>query len=113
MTFDYGDYASVDAIEGKPELARRLYEKALAFHPDARAYLGLGMQLQKAGRFEASVGVLNEALEHFRDDAQLHICLGVSCMNLERYADALRYLEPFGHLEQAQRFLQICRQALK
>ena len=112
MTFDHGDYAGVEAIEGKRGIARGLYEKALAYHPDARAYLGLGMQLQKAGRLEASVQLLSEALENFPGDAQLNICLGVSYMNLERYGDALECFEPFKEMEQARHFMQICRQAL-
>jgi len=113
MTFDHGDYSTVDAINGKGAIARKLYEKALAYHPDARAYLGLGMQLQKAGRLQASVKLLAEATEHFPDDEKLNVCLGVSYMNLERYDDALGCFEPFRSSGQARHFLQICRQNRK
>ena len=113
MTFDHGDYAAVDEIPAKQEIARNLYQKALSYHPDARAYLGLGLLLQKAGRFEASTKLLGEGTGHFPADEQLNVCLGVSYMNLERYEDALNCFEPFGHSKQAQGFIQACRQALR
>ena len=108
MTFDHGDYARVDTIPKKEEITRKLYQKALSFFPDARAYLGLGIQLQKAARPEASIELLNEALEHFSDDEQLNICLGVSYMNLERYEDALRCFEPFQQPENVRNFIAEC-----
>ncbi len=113
MTLDHGEYAAVEAIEGKQALARQLYEKALGYHPDVRAYLGLGMQLQKTGRLEESAELLAEATQRFPGDSQLHVCLGVSYMNMERYPEALRCFEPFPQDEQTRRFIQICRQALK
>ena len=113
MTFDHGDYASVDAIEDKDAIARRLYEKALTYHPDARAYLGLGMQLQKAGRLDDSLNLLTKATELFPGNAQLNICLGVSYLNLERFEDALDCFEPFKQEDQARRFIEICRQSLR
>ncbi len=113
MTFDHGDYAVVDEIPAKQEIARNLYQKALSYHPDARAYLGLGLLLQKAGRFEASAKLLGEGAGHFPADEQLNVCLGVSYMNLERFEDALGCFEPFGHSKQAQGFIQACRQALR
>jgi radical SAM superfamily enzyme YgiQ (UPF0313 family) len=113
MTFDHGDYATIDAIEGKSGIARQLYERALQYHPDPRAYLGLGMQLQKNGRMEDCARLLGEATAHFPNHEQLNICLGVSFMNMERYEDALRCFEPFAHDQQTMRFLQICRQALR
>ena len=113
MTFDHGDYANIEAIEEKSEIARRLYEKALSYHPDARGYLGLGMQLQKSGSLEASVKLLAEAVRRFPGDEQLNICLGVSYLNLERYQDALACFEPFARSAQAQYFIEICRRALQ
>ena len=113
MTFDFGDYASVDAIEDKDAIARRLYAKALTYHPDARAYLGLGMQLQKTGRLDDSLNLLTKATELFPGNAQLNICLGVSYLNLERFEDALDCFEPFKQEEQARRFIEICRQSLR
>ncbi|MEA3232170.1 MAG: radical SAM protein [Thermodesulfobacteriota bacterium] len=112
MTFDHGDYAQVDTIPEKEKIARGLYQKAVSFFPDARAYLGLGIQLQKTGPPEASVKLLNKAIEHFPDDEQLNTCLGVSYMNLERYEDALRCFEPFQQPEHVRNFIAECHQRL-
>ena len=42
MTFSQGDYANNEAIKGKAEAAETLFNKALLYAPDHRAYLGLG-----------------------------------------------------------------------
>ncbi len=51
MTFDHGDYAGIEAIPNKTSIAENLYRRALGYHPDQRAYLGLGIILQKEGSF--------------------------------------------------------------
>ena len=112
MTFDHGDYARVDAISEKQEIAQKLYQKALSFSPDARAYLGLGIRLQRTGHPDASVELLNDAIGYFPDDEQLNICLGVSYMNMARYDDALRYFEPFQQSEHVKKFIAECHQRL-
>ena len=100
LTFDQGDYARIDAISDKTALAARaakLYRKALAYYPDARAYLGLGIQSQKTKDYDASVEVLKQGLSHFPEDPQLNICIGISYLNLKNYKEALAHLEPYDH----------------
>lgn len=112
MTFDHGDYAAIDSIPGKTALAESLYRRALGFHADPRAYLGLGILLQKAGQHDASRKILEEALRHYPEHEHLNICLGVSLMNMGQYENAMACLRPFGQSEQASRFISQCRRAL-
>jgi radical SAM superfamily enzyme YgiQ (UPF0313 family) len=113
MTFDQGDYARIDSIPGKPELAESLYRRALSYHPDARAFLGLGILEQKAGRFTPSAETLSQGLAHFPEDEQLMVCLAVSYMNLNRFQDALRLLARCRREPQAQRLAAACRRAMR
>jgi anaerobic magnesium-protoporphyrin IX monomethyl ester cyclase len=113
MTFDQGDYARIDAIPDKPQLAESLYRRALSYHPDARAYLGLGILNQKAGRHTAAADLLTTGLSHFPEDEPLRACLAVSLMNLERYPDALTLLERCPNQPQAPQLVMACRQAMR
>lgn len=47
MTFDQGDYSDIAAIPGRQKVAKDLYARALAYGPDARAFLGLGLIRQR------------------------------------------------------------------
>ena len=111
MTFDQGDYARIDAIPNKPQLAQALYRRALSYHPDARAYLGLGILDQKAGRYMESMQTLEEGLSHHPEDEQLLICLAVSQMNLGRFPEALAILARCPSHPSAQRLAAACRKA--
>jgi tetratricopeptide (TPR) repeat protein len=113
LTFDQGDYASVDAVPDKPQLAATLYRRALGYAPDARAYLGLGVLNQKAGRHAEAADLLTTGRAHFPGDEQLQVCLAVSLMNLGRFSDALAILERCPSRPQTQRLASACRQALK
>ena len=113
MTFDQGDYARVEAIPDKPRLAEALYRRALGYHPDARAYLGLGILNQKAGRYQDSADILTSGLSHFPDDEHLLMCLAVSLMNLGRFKEALTLLERCPNQPQAMQLAAACRQAMK
>jgi anaerobic magnesium-protoporphyrin IX monomethyl ester cyclase len=112
MTFDHGDYSKIAAIRGKGQLAVDLYQKALAYHPDPRAYLGLGIHRQKAGQYAASIKILAEGLGHFPRNHQLNMCLGVSYMNVGEYEKALACFVPLQHDKQALRFMAGCYQAM-
>jgi radical SAM superfamily enzyme YgiQ (UPF0313 family) len=112
MTFDQGDYARIDAIPNKPQLAQTLYRRALSYHPDARAYLGLGILDQKAGRYGRSLQPLEEGLSHFPDDEPLRICRAVSRMNLGRFPDALADLAHCPNHPDASRLAAACRKAM-
>ena len=85
MTFDHGDYAENDMIQDKEKIAAKLYRKALEYHPDFRAYLGLGIYHQKNRDFRDSVKILSKGVEYFPDNEQISLCLGVSYMNLGAY----------------------------
>jgi len=112
MTFDQGDYARVDAIPGKAQLAETLYRRALSYHPDARAYLGLGILNQKAGRHPAAADILTTGLSHFPEDEQLKICLAVNLMNLDRFKEALAWLARCPSLPAAGPLAEACRKAI-
>ncbi len=109
MTFSHGDYATNEAIPKKDETARMLYEKSLSYYPNQRAYLGLGIILQKQKEYRESVRVLAEGLNYFPDDEQTAICLGVSYMNLGFYREALECFGKFPDSAQAMRFAAACR----
>jgi len=112
MTFSHGDYASIDAIPGKEEVAQRLYERSLLYHPNARAYLGMGTIRQKRREYEVSLKILSEGVKQFPDDQQLAVCLGVSYMNLGRYDDALECFLKFPHSRETLQHTAVCYRAL-
>jgi radical SAM superfamily enzyme YgiQ (UPF0313 family) len=113
MTFDQGDYARIASIPDKPQLVEALYRRALAYHPDARAFLGLGILNQKAGWHTDAADILTTGLVHFPEDEPLRACLAVSLMNLGRFKEALALLEHCSNQPQAQQLATACRQAMK
>ena len=113
MTFDHGDYSRIDDIPDKSRIARHLYEKALSYYPDSRAYLGLGIYEQKNGNYEASEKILTKGIARFPNHEQLNICLGVSYMNLEKYAQALDCLLPHQQSGPVLKLIAGCYQALE
>ncbi len=60
-----GFFSAIPAIPGKEETARRLYEKALSYFPLQKAYLGLGIIMQKQGKYEESVRILSEGTKQY------------------------------------------------
>ena len=112
MTFDHGDYADIEAIPEKEKVAQKLYKKALAYHPDSRAYLGLGIIYQKQRNYLESIQILTEGLTHFPDDPHLNLCLGISHMNVAAYEKALSHLLPLQDSKQALQYIINCYQAL-
>ncbi|MBW2619824.1 MAG: radical SAM protein [Deltaproteobacteria bacterium] len=112
MTFDHGDYALNEDIKGKDNIAEKLYKKALNYHPDSRAYLGLGILNQKKRAYHESVQILSKGVEHFPDNEQLSLCLGISHMNLGAFETALSFFLKFQHSKQALGFIINCYNAL-
>ena len=112
MTFDHGDYADIDAIQGKERTAEKLYKKALSYYPDSRAYLGLGIIYQKRRIYQESIQILTEGLVHFPGDHHLNLCLGISHMNIGAYDKALSFLIPLQNSRQALQTIVDCYQAL-
>jgi anaerobic magnesium-protoporphyrin IX monomethyl ester cyclase len=95
MTFSHGDYSKIDVIRDRVEIAEKLCKKALSYHPDHRAYLGLGILKQKGRAYKESIEVLLEGIEYFPDSQDLHVCLGLSYMNLGDYEKALEQFLTF------------------
>lgn len=112
MTFSHGDYASIEAIPGKREVAQRLYERSLSYHPNQRSYLGLGIIKQKQGEHEESVRILSEGMKQFPKSESLATCLGISYMNLGHYEEALKCFHKFSDSQEALRYTAACYRAL-
>jgi radical SAM superfamily enzyme YgiQ (UPF0313 family) len=112
MTFSHGEYALIEVIPAKEEVAQRLYERSLSYAPNQRAYLGLGIIRQKQRRFEDSVRILSEGVMQFPEDESLSTCLGISYMNLGRYKEALKCLQQFSNSQNVLPFIAACHRAL-
>ena len=112
MTFDYGDYARIEEIENKDRIAANLYQQAIRYYPNAEAYLGLGILLQKRGANREATEILSRGLGHFPDDARLNLCMGVSLMNLEQWDRALSHFLEFQEAKEAVRFAALCYRSL-
>jgi radical SAM superfamily enzyme YgiQ (UPF0313 family) len=95
MTFSHGDYAGIEVIPDKEKIAAKLYERSLSYYPDHRAYLGLGIIRQKNHKYRDSISILEEGVRRFPDSKSLHVCLGISHMNLGEYDKALSALIKF------------------
>jgi hypothetical protein len=112
MTFDHGDYSTIDVIKHKDRFVEKLYQQALNYYPNAEAYLGLGILIQKRGAQRDAIDILSHGLSHFPNDVRLNICLGVGRMNLADYDQALaRFLE-FPDEKDAVHFAARCYEAL-
>ena len=112
MTFSHGDYAVIEAIPEKEEIAQRLYKRALSYHPNQRAYIGLGIIKQKHREYEESVRILAEGMKQFPESESLTTCLGISYMNLGQYEKALECFRKFPDSREKLRYIASCYQAL-
>ncbi len=112
MTFHRGDYARLEAVPEKAALARGLYSRALDFHPDPRAFLGLAMLDQQSGEAASAEKTLRRGLERFPEDAPLALCLGVLLMNQGRFQEALDLLGRFPDNSDIRPYLDECRRML-
>ncbi len=112
MTFSHGDYAGIQAIPDRDDVAEMLYRRALAYAPDHRAYLGLGILQQKKGAFRESAETLMDGAARYPESAELAICLGISRMNLGEFKAALDQFRKFPGSEQARQHAAECRRAL-
>lgn len=112
MTFSDGDYSSIEGIPEKMRVAQRLYERALSYHPNQRAYLGLGIIKQKQGEYKESLRILSEAIELFPENESMAMSLGISYMNLGLYKEALECFQKFPDSQEALRYIAACHHAL-
>jgi hypothetical protein len=90
--------------------ARVLFDRALAYHPDLRAFLGLAMVFQKERRFDRAIETAALGLNHFKSSRNLTICMAVSLMNLGSFQKALGFLEPFEQDPDVKVYVDACRQ---
>ncbi|MGM0425882.1 MAG: radical SAM protein [Thermodesulfobacteriota bacterium] len=112
MTFSQGDYAQVNGIGHKQAIAESLYQRSLGYQENHRAYLGLGILRQQQKDFADAVQILNEAIVRYPESEELHLCLGISHMNLGQWQAALSVLTRFPNSEQAAYYIKECRKAL-
>jgi radical SAM superfamily enzyme YgiQ (UPF0313 family) len=112
MTFSHGDYARIAEIKEKERTAESLFERALVYCPDQRAFLGLAIIRQKRGDMEGSAKIASEGLRHFHDSEDLNICMGINCMNLGRYEEAFSYFLPFQGAGRYAVYIDACYKAM-
>jgi anaerobic magnesium-protoporphyrin IX monomethyl ester cyclase len=112
MTFSHGDYASIEAIPEKDNVAQRLYERSLSYYPNQRAYLGLGIIMQKQRKYEESVRILSEGMKHFPESEPIVMCLGISYMNLGKYEEALECFQKLPESRDTLQYIADCYRAL-
>jgi radical SAM superfamily enzyme YgiQ (UPF0313 family) len=112
MTFDHGDYAAIESIKEKDKIAEKLYKRSLEYHPDTRAYLGLGIAKQKTKKYEQSIEILTEGFKHFPGNQQLSLCIAISYMNLGEFKKALSYLLPFQESKEVLPYIENCHRAM-
>jgi len=110
MTFSHGAYSTRDEIPESDAMAERLYETSLSWHPNHRAYLGLGVIKQKKMEFHESIEMLGKGAAHYPLSEPLAICLGISHMNVGHIHEAMACFEKFPDSPQAAGYLDMCRQ---
>ena len=112
MTFTHGDYSENPMIKEKEKTAEFLYTRALDYHPDHRAFLGLGILFQKQGRYNESIHVLQKGINHYPKSEQLHVCLGVSFMNVGDFKTAISHFLKFPPTHQTAPYIATCYRAI-
>jgi tetratricopeptide (TPR) repeat protein len=108
MTFTHGDYARNEAIPDPQGIAEKLHRRAMEYHPDHRAFLGLGILRQQQRRFQESAEILHQGVRHFPASEELHQCLAVNYMNLGQFDRAAAALKAFPQSRQAAFYLACC-----
>ena len=110
LTFSHGDYAMNPLIEDSLATAVMLFERSLGYHPDQRAFWGLGLVYQHLRRFDESVAVLQRGIDHHDNSVDLRMALANSLMQLKRYPEAHQTLEAFPDQPQAvEQLIRCCR----
>ncbi|MCX8030998.1 MAG: B12-binding domain-containing radical SAM protein [Thermodesulfovibrionales bacterium] len=112
LTFSHGDYSNIKVIADKDKLSEDLFKKALRYHPNETAFLGMGIIKQKQKRFEESVKILTEGLSYFPQDQSLSICLGITYMNLKMYSKALDIFKGCSQTPEVLKYITICKDLL-
>ena len=113
MTFAFGDYSRIKDIPASDAVAERLFNRSLQYVPDHRAFLGLGMLLQRRGKHRDAIEILKKGLKHFPESPDLQVCLGVSLMNTGRLEQALELFIKNPSNSQAGKYAEYCRQLIR
>ena len=112
LTFSHGDYADDPRLQDPDGTAIGLFEKALEYAPHPRAFLGLGMIFQRQKKFNHAVDRLEQGLNRYENDKDLHVCMGVSLMNLGKFDKALPHFLRFKTDAAMARYIDICQNKL-
>lgn len=110
LTFSHGEYADHPRIKDPEHIAAALFERALTFARDPRAYLGLGMIFQKNKQFPEAVARVEQGLKYFPGHKDLCVCMGVCLMNLGEFDKALSFFTPFDSDPGLGHYINICKQ---
>jgi anaerobic magnesium-protoporphyrin IX monomethyl ester cyclase len=110
LTFSHGDYAVNPQVANNLATAVMLFERSLQYHPDHRAFWGLGLVYQHLRRFDESLAVLQRGIEHHKTSLDLHMALANSLMRLNRYPEARQCLEAIpDHPRAVEQLIRCCR----
>ncbi len=112
MTFSHGDYAANSEVRQADETALSLFERALTYNPDVRAFLGRAMLFQKKRAFQRAAETAGQGLAHFPENRELNICMAVSLMNMGKFERALLFLEKFKDDQDVVPYINACNQRL-
>ena len=110
LTFSHGDYAANPMVANNLKTAIMLFERALDYHPDHRAFWGLGLVYQHLRRFDESVAVLQRGIDHHPTSVDMHMALANSLMRLNRHPEARDCLESLpDHPQIVEQLIRCCR----
>lgn len=110
LTFSHGDYATNPQIPDRLSTAVTLFERSLRYHPDHRAFWGLGLVYQQQRRLAAAVELWQRGIAHHPHSIDLRLALANGLMRLNRHAEARRCLEVVSHHDQAvEQLVRCCR----
>jgi len=108
MTFSHGEYAADTRVKHQEVTSKMLYERALSYAPDEKAFLGLAMVMQKKRRFDIAIAFLEKGLAHWPGNKNLNICMGVCLMNTGQFKTALQFFEKFKNFSETNQYINIC-----
>lgn len=110
LTFSHGDYATNPQIPDRLSTAVTLFERSLRYHPDHRAFWGLGLVYQQQRRLAAAVELWQRGIAHHPHSIDLRLALANGLMRLNRHAEARRCLEVVSHHDQVvEQLVRCCR----
>ena len=110
MTFSHGDYAALQTRPDPMTVALELYNRALALHPDARAFWGATLLLRKTGQWRQAETMADQGLVHFPNHLHLNVCRAALYLRQGDSRRALDHLLPFDRAPEALPYLvQCCR----